>query len=78
MSTCNTPPPWHIRAQQRAKARQDAAHDYLDRFIVSGQATPITPYRFADLPQDPYGRSVKFDYYTDTRWRPAPWASEAA
>ena len=76
--TRNTPPIWHIRAQQRAKARQDTARDHLTRFIVSGQPSAHTPYRFAELPQDAYGRSVEYDFYADAPWRPAPWAAFAA
>lgn len=72
-----TPPTWHIRAQQRVKARQDATRARLDRFITSAQTTAYTPYCFADLPQDAYGRTL--DGHGETPWRPAPWAmTEAA
>ncbi len=75
----NTPPIWHLRAQQRAKARQDAAHDHLSTFITTGQPTPYGPYRFADLPYDAcYGYYGHNGRYCDTPWQPAPWRDDPA
>jgi hypothetical protein len=73
VTTRNMPPVYHVRAQQRAKARQDRARDHLARFITTGQAIPHSPYRFADLPQDAYGRDGNT---APPPWRPAPWATE--
>ncbi len=72
----NTPMIWHLRAQQRAKVRQDASHDHLSRFITTELTIPYTPYHFAELPQDPYGRVVDYDYYSESPWRAAPWAAQ--
>ncbi len=71
----NTPPRWHVRAQQRAMARQDAARGHLTPFLATAQPCPPTPYRFADLPSDPYGRGAGGGF-PDAPWRPAPWLAE--
>lgn len=71
----NTPPRWHIRAQQRIKARQDTTRDHLTLFLAGAQPCAPTPYRFADLPTDPYGRGTG-GAFPDAPWRPAPWLAQ--
>ncbi len=70
MNTSSLP---HFRAQQRAKARQDAAHDHLATFIVTAQPIPYARYPFAELPHDAY-----YGYHGDTPWQPAPWHDDPA
>jgi len=69
---------WHVRAQQRAKSRHDAASAHIVAFITTGEPTPYTPYRFVDLPRDDCGFSAEYDYYRESPWRAAPWAASRA
>jgi len=71
----NTPALRHVRAQQRAMARQDAARGHLAPFLASAQPCAPTSYRFADLPSDAYGQGAR-GAFPDAPWRPAPWLAQ--